>query len=418
MLAKQIVIILLIFPFIEYYSFVAVNRVTRNLNKKPRHVILISYLILSLAVIIALFLFRRWAAIEWPSVFLKTLVNLLIGVFFGKFVIATVMLAGDILAVIISLTKLLFSIPERIKGNPVQGNTISRSQFISVSAVAAGAVLTGSLSYGMTNRYRYKLRYVPVRIEGLPPELRNLKIIQISDIHAGSLDNPRAVKKGVEMAINAKPDIILFTGDLVNYRSEEIEPYMDIFKSLNAPLGVYSILGNHDYSDYLSWPSEEARIKDFDQLRKHQETLGWRLLMNENVILRHNSVDFALIGSENWSVRHRFTKYGDLQKSMTGIEKAGLPLKILMSHDPSHWDARIRPDYPDVNLTLSGHTHGMQLGVEIPGLKWSPAKYFYKQWAGLYREKNQYLYVNRGFGFIGYNGRLGILPEITLLEIV
>ncbi|HEX2394096.1 MAG TPA: metallophosphoesterase, partial [Bacteroidales bacterium] len=329
MLAKQIVIISLIFPFIEYYSFVAVKRVTRNLNRKPRLAVLITYVILSLSVIIALFLFRKWAAIEWPSVFMKTLVNLLIGVFFGKFVIAIIMFAGDIMGVITWLVKLLFSIPERIKGKPVQGNKISRSQFISVSAVAAGSLFTGSLSYGMTNRYRYKLRYVPIRIEGLPMELRKLKIIQISDIHAGSLDNPRAVKEGIEMAINAKPDIILFTGDLVNYRAEEVEPYMDTFKRLSAPLGVYSILGNHDYSDYLSWPSEEAKRKDFEQLRKHQQTLGWRLLMNENVILRHNTVDFALIGSENWSVRHRFTKYGDLQKSMTGIESAGLPLKIL-----------------------------------------------------------------------------------------
>jgi hypothetical protein len=418
MLAKQILIISLIFPFIEYYSFVAVKRVARNLKKQYKIVVITFYIVLSIAVISALFLFRKWAAVEWPSVLMKTLVNLLIGVFFGKFIIAVIMFAGDILVLIKAFARLLFSIPERLKGKPVQGIGISRSQFISVAAVAAGAAFTGGLGYGMTNRYRYKLRYVPLQINGLPNELRNLRIAQISDIHAGSFDNPHAVKKGIDLALQTKPDIILFTGDLVNYRSEEFDPYFEIFKKLEATLGIYAVLGNHDYSDYLDWPSEEAKSKDFEKLKKHFDNLGWKLLLNENLILKHNSVDFALIGSENWSTRLRFTKYGDLRKAMNGIESSAIPLKILMTHDPSHWDAQIRPEYPDINLTLSGHTHGMQLGVEIPGLKWSPAQYLYKQWAGLYRENDQYLYVNRGFGFIGYNGRLGILPEVTLLELV
>jgi predicted MPP superfamily phosphohydrolase len=270
----------------------------------------------------------------------------------------------------------------------------------------------------MTNRYRYKLRYVPLSIEGLPKELRKLRIVQISDIHTGSFDNPDAVQQGILMALKAKPDLILFTGDLVNYRSEEVEPYMEPLKKLTAPLGVFSVLGNHDYSDYLDWPTPEAKQKDFERLKNHHHALGWKLLMNENVLLNHKGVQFSLIGSENWSTRHRFTPYGDLKKAMTGLNLSEIPLNILMSHDPTHWDARVRPGYPDVDLTLSGHTHGMQLGVDIPGLKWSPAQYLYKQWAGLYREGNQYLYVNRGFGFIGYNGRLGILPEITLIELI
>jgi predicted MPP superfamily phosphohydrolase len=418
MLAKQILIISILFPFIEYYSYIAVNRVSRKARKPYRYSILAFYIVLSIAVIGSLFVFRKWATTEWPSVWAKVLVNFLLGVFLGKFLMALIMLAGDILLVLKSLIRLLFSIPDRIKGKPHSGHPITRSQFISSVSVAAGALLTGTLSYGITNRYRYKLRYVPVPLSNIPDELRKLRIVQISDIHCGSFDNPDEVSKGVDMAMNARPDLILFTGDMVNYRAEEVEPYLNIFKKLQAPLGVFSILGNHDYSDYLSWPSESEKKKDFDRLKNHHKSLGWQLLLNEHVILRHNTVDFALIGSENWSSRHRFAKYGNLPKAMAGLPDSGIPLKLLMSHDPSHWDAEIRPMYPDVNITFSGHTHGMQMGIEIPGMKWSPVQYFYKQWAGLYRENDQYLYVNRGFGFIGYNGRVGIMPEITLLELV
>lgn len=418
MLAKQVLVISLIFPLIEYYSFVAVKRVLRNSGKTPRIAVLSFYVILSIAVITALFLFRKWAAIEWPSAFLKTLVNLLIGVFIGKLIIAVIMFIGDIMIIVKAVLQLLYSMPRRMKRKPVEGVKISRSQFISVTAVSAGSLFTAGLSYGMTNRYRYKLRTVPVAIDGLPAELKGLRIAQISDIHAGSFDNPEAVLEGINMTVASKPDMIVFTGDLVNYRADEVDPYFDILKKLQAPLGTFSILGNHDYSDYLGWPSEEMKRRDFEQLKKHHENLGWRLLLNENLILRYKSVDFALIGSENWSTRLRFTKYGDLTKAMKGLDSQGIPLKILMTHDPTHWDAQVRPGYPDIHLTLSGHTHGMQIGVEVPGIKWSPAQYLYRQWAGLYREGKQFLYVNRGFGFIGYNGRLGILPEITVLELI
>jgi predicted MPP superfamily phosphohydrolase len=214
-----------------------------------------------------------------------------------------------------------------------------------------------------------------------------------------------------------KPDLILFTGDLVNNKSEEIVPYIDVFKTLNAPLGVYSVLGNHDYGDYVSWPSDEAKKQNLDRLKQHHADMGWRLLMNEHVILERHNQKLALIGIENWGARG-FTKYGDMKKAVAGLEDSNIPVKILLSHDPSHWDAQVRKDYPDIALTLSGHTHGMQFGIEIPGFKWSPVQYLYKQWAGLYQENGQFLYVNRGFGFLGYQGRLGILPEITLIELV
>jgi predicted MPP superfamily phosphohydrolase len=216
--------------------------------------------------------------------------------------------------------------------------------------------------------------------------------------------------------LNEKADLILFTGDLVNDRSVEMEEYMDIFKQIKAPMGVYSTLGNHDYGDYASWPFNGiSKQQNLENLKKVHAALGWKLLMNEHVVLEIDDQQIALLGIENWSAKARFPKYGKMNEAYAGTEK--YPFKILMSHDPSHWDAQVRPQYPDVDLTLSGHTHGMQFGIDIPGFKWSPVQYIYKQWAGLYEEGKQKLYVNRGYGFIGYPGRVGILPEITVIEL-
>jgi uncharacterized protein len=212
-----------------------------------------------------------------------------------------------------------------------------------------------------------------------------------------------------------RPDLILFTGDLVNNESSEMSGFTDVFSSLKAPLGVYSVLGNHDYGDYHEWPDAESKRINLENLKQLQAEMGWRLLMNENVVLEKNNERIALIGIENWSSKARFPKYGKLPQAYEGTKD--IPFKILMSHDPSHWDAEVRPSFPDIDLMLSGHTHGMQFGVEIPWLKWSPVQYVYKQWAGLYQEGRQRLYVNRGFGFIGYPGRVGILPEITMIEL-
>jgi predicted MPP superfamily phosphohydrolase len=201
----------------------------------------------------------------------------------------------------------------------------------------------------------------------------------------------------------------------VNNLADEMEDYMDVFGRLNAPMGVFSTLGNHDYGDYVHWDSEEAKKANLERLKGVHKQLGWRLLMNEHVVLEKDNAQIALLGIENWSAKARFPKYGDLKKAYAGSEK--YPFKILMSHDPSHWDAQVRPEFEDIDLMLSGHTHGMQFGVEIPGLKWSPVQYLYKEWAGLYEQGRQKLYVNRGYGFIGYPGRVGILPEITVLEL-
>lgn len=259
------------------------------------------------------------------------------------------------------------------------------------------------------------MRRLKLHFPNLPPAFKGLKIVQISDIHSGSFDNHEKVAKGVDLVLKEKPDVIFFTGDLVNNRSDEMFPYQELFSKIKAPMGVYAILGNHDYGDYVEWPSPEAKAKNLQLLKDIEARMGWQMLNNANTVLEKDGQQIALIGVENWSAKLHFPKYGDLEKAYQGT--AHFPFKILLSHDPSHWDAQVRPEYPDIDLMLAGHTHGMQFGVEIPGLKWSPIQYAYPEWAGLYKKGSQYLYVNRGYGFLGYPGRVGILPEITVIEL-
>jgi hypothetical protein len=249
----------------------------------------------------------------------------------------------------------------------------------------------------------------------LPESFHGFKIVQLSDIHTGSFMNENALTKAFDIVMQQGADLILFTGDLVNNKTDEVEGFEHLFKTLKAPHGVYSVLGNHDYGDYFQWETKEQKVENLEKLKTHQKDFGWRLLMNEHVALEKNDEKIALIGIENWGGSMRFPKYGKMKEAHAGTET--YPYKILMSHDPSHWDHQVVKDFQDVDLTLSGHTHGMQLGIEIPGFKWSPVKYLYKNWAGLYKQGEQFLYVNRGLGFLGYPGRLGIWPDITGLEL-
>jgi uncharacterized protein len=278
----------------------------------------------------------------------------------------------------------------------------------------AGAGIFGSLVYGFRNKYRYQVKRIDLSYTNLPAAFRGLKIVHISDIHSGSFTDKEAVSKGVDKIMHEKADLVLFTGDLVNNVSDEMKDYMEVFSMIKAPMGVYSTLGNHDYGDYVHWNSPEEKNANLDRLKEIHSELGWRLLMNEHCVLQKEDQQIALIGIENWSAKKRFTRYGDLSKAYAGTEN--FPFKILMSHDPSHWKAEVTKKYPSIDLMLSGHTHGMQFGLEIPGLKWSPVQYFYNEWAGLYEEGDQKLYVNRGYGFLGYPGRVGILPEITVIQ--
>jgi hypothetical protein len=296
---------------------------------------------------------------------------------------------------------------------------IKRSMFLSWAGLALGGGLFSSLLYGFGNKYRYQLQKLALGFSNLPAAFKGFKIIHISDIHSGSFTDKDAVMKGIEKINRQQPDVILFTGDLVNYHAEEMEEYIDIFSQLKAKHGVYATLGNHDYGFPVAETAAEQKqmqLANAAGVLKVHEQLGWKTLSNEHVVIEREGEKIAVLGVDNTSYKSRFPSFGKLKDAHEPAKN--IPFKILMSHDPSHWDGEVVKHYPDIDLTLSGHTHGMQFGVEIPGFRWSPVKYVYRQWAGLYEQAGQRLYVNRGFGFIGYPGRVGILPEITLIELV
>lgn len=298
--------------------------------------------------------------------------------------------------------------------NTEQG--IPRSAFLNWLGLGVSSTLFFSLLYGFGNKYKYQLVHKKVTIKNLPAAFKGFKIVHISDIHSGSLKEALAVQKGIDLIQKQNPDLILFTGDLVNDRATEMQEWTAVFGQLSAPKGVFSTLGNHDYGDYVQWPTLQAKEANLQALKEVHASMGWKLLMNEHVSIEHAGAQIKLVGIENWGAKARFPKYGQMDKAMLGVDPK--EVIILMSHDPSHWEAQVISEYPQVDLMLSGHTHGMQFGLENPYFKWSPVQWVYKQWAGLYEQGNQKLYVNRGFGFLGYPGRVGILPEITLLELV
>ena len=293
---------------------------------------------------------------------------------------------------------------------------IPRSTFLSWLGVGLSSTLFLTLLYGFGNKYNYKLIKKKLALKGLPTSFKGFKIIHISDIHSGSLKDKVAVLKGIELIEKQNADLVLFTGDLVNDRASEMQDWMDVFGKINAPHGVYSTLGNHDYGDYVKWDTVEEKKQNLEALKQVHHDLGWRLLMNENISIEKSGEKIKIVGIENWGAKARFPKYGKMDLAMQGVSKE--EVAILLSHDPSHWEAEVIPKYSHIQLTLSGHTHGMQFGLENPYFKWSPVQWVYKQWAGIYENKDQQLYVNRGFGFLGYPGRVGILPEITLIELV
>ncbi len=295
------------------------------------------------------------------------------------------------------------------------GTPILRSEFLSQAALVAATIPFGAFTYGIiSGAHDYRIKRLTITLPNLPKSFDGIRIAQVSDIHSGSFFNKSAVRGGVEMLMKEKPDVIFFTGDLVNNKSEEVKDYFDVFNKMKAPLGVYSVTGNHDYGDYYSWASADAKAQNFQDLIAAHRELGFDLLMNENRWIEQGGDKIAIIGNENWGAG-RFSKYGKLDRAYRGTEDAAV--KLLLSHDPSHWDAQVRQEYKDIDVMFAGHTHGFQFGVEIGDFKWSPSQYIYKQWAGLYKQDNQYIYVNRGFGFIGYPGRVGIPPEITVVTL-
>ena len=298
--------------------------------------------------------------------------------------------------------------------NTEGGYMPARRAFIAQLGLGLAFIPLVGIIYGiLKGKYAYTVHRHTVFFKDLPDAFEGLTITQLSDIHAGSFDDPEAVKRGVALANAQKSDLLFFTGDLVNNAATEIEPYLDIFGALDAPLGKFSILGNHDYGDYKQWASKAEKSANFKLLQQHHKTLGFKLLLDENIEIERNGQKITLIGVENWG--HGFAQYGDLAQAMSGV--AADSFKILLSHDPTHWEQQVKTLDNFIHLTLSGHTHGAQMGIEFMGFKWSPIKYRYPKWAGLYEENGRYLHINRGFGFLGFSGRVGILPEITVLEL-
>lgn len=292
----------------------------------------------------------------------------------------------------------------------------SRRSFISKIALGIAAIPFGAILYGMyKGKYNFKVLKYTLNFEDLPEAFDGYKLTQISDVHSGSFDNIEKVEYAIDLINEQKSDVIVFTGDMVNNKAEEMEPYAKIFSKLKAKDGLYSVLGNHDYGDYVRWETEEAKKKNLEDLKTIQKEIGFDVLLNESRYLEKNGEKIALVGVENWGAGG-FKKAGDLKKAVSNIKKDDF--KILLSHDPSHWEKEVINDDYKYHLTLSGHTHGMQFGIEIPGwFKWSPVKWRYKYWAGIYKEMGQYINVNRGFGYLGFPGRVGIWPEITVIEL-
>ena len=325
-----------------------------------------------------------------------------------------------IICLFVTLPLLLEDITRLIKAifrKPTNAPRIpSRRKFLSTLGWGLAAIPFASILYSIfKGKYNYKVWKYTLYFDNLPKAFDGYRITQISDIHCGSFDNYEKIRYGVELINSQKSDVILFTGDLVNNLANEVHNWKSLFATLQAPDGVFSIMGNHDYGDYSSWETPEAKQQNLEHLFQLQKQMGWQLLLNEHCYLERNGEKIALIGVENWG-HGRFSKYGDLNKAMEGVNTEDF--KILMSHDPTHWQEVVLPENKDIQLTLSGHTHGMQCGIEIPGwLKWSPSQYIYKYWGGMYEEGGKYLNVNRGFGYHAFPGRLGVWPEITVIEL-
>ena len=406
------VFLILIFALIEYYAFTAIRFSIRNVKNPYKTSILVTYIAITIIWFASIAMFPILRNMDMSKAMRNFVVSFAMGILITKILIAIVLLIDDLRRGTTHLLGLFYN-KENMPMAIERGMT--RSEFINKFALLFGGTIFGTMLYGMSNRYNYTIKNISLSFANLPKAFKGMKIVQISDIHSGSLSDLNAVAKGIEKinAINA--DAIFFTGDLVNNKSDEAEEFIPIFSKLKAKHGVFSVLGNHDYGDYVEWESKAHKKANLERLKQIHQENGWRLLLDEHVVLEQDGEKMALIGVENTSFKNRFQTYGSLEKAYKGSEIH--PFKILLSHDPSHWDGEINSKYKDIDLTLSGHTHGFQFGIDIPWLKWSPVQYVYKQWAGLYQKDNQHLYVNRGFGFLGYPGRVGIMPEITVIEL-
>ncbi|WP_293895993.1 metallophosphoesterase [Flavobacterium sp.] len=403
-MAFRFILLFVIIAVVELYAFQAIKTLTKS------KLILIAYVVISVAAIVFITyeIMKFDRSVGQTKTTLITL-GLLLLVLLPKIVLTFVMLLEDVM-------RILMGTVTHFMGHNSDSFLPQRRKFVSQVALGLAAVPFLSLIYGMTiGKYNFKVIRQTLFFPDLPDAFDGFKITQISDIHSGSFDNEEKIRHAIDLINEQEADLLLFTGDIVNAKADEMHPWIDIFNGIKKyEHGKYSILGNHDYGAYLDWKSEKAKADNFDAIKDLHRQIDFKLLLNENVKIKKGTDEIALIGVENWG-KH-FGEFGDIHKASENL--ASEDFKILMSHDPSHWEYIVKSHPKNIQLTLSGHTHGMQFGIEIPGyFKWSLAQYMYKQWAGLYEEFGRYIYVNRGFGFHAYPGRVGIMPEITVFEL-
>lgn len=399
-------ILALILILIDFYAFEAIKVLISPLSAESISLAQLSYWSLSVLTTLGLFMYHFIS----PALLGKGLRTVIMVGIFAIYMAKTFLILG---LLIDDVRRVLLWIWSQIGDNPV---ALERSFWVLLFAAGMALATLIAIVWGIgVGAHNYEVRKKEVYLPNLPQAFDGFKVLQISDVHSGTFWSKSAVAKGIDLIREQGADVIFFTGDLVNNLADEMDDFKDLFAKLDAEYGVYSILGNHDYGDYVYWPSAEAKAANLRKLANTQKEMGWDLLINEHRILEKEGERIAVIGIENWGAKARFPKYGDLAKAYTGTED--IPVKLLLSHDPSHWLEQVIPEYPEIDITFSGHTHGMQFGVDNRFFKWSPVKYVYPQWADLYKEGSQYLYVNRGFGYLGFPGRVGIRPEITVLTL-
>ncbi|MDC8103236.1 metallophosphoesterase [Chryseobacterium sp. B21-037] len=398
---KNFLIIAAIFLFLEIYIYQAIRTLADNSWVK------IGYCVLSLA-IYGLFAYElaHFQKADRSSVRIQWMMSLFLIFILPKIFIVLFLLIDDI-----------FRTGTYILGfrNPAENFFPERRKFLSLMGLGLGGVLSALFIDGITfGKYRHKVRKVKVKIANLPKNFKGYKVIQISDVHSGSFADPSKLEHAIELINEQKPDLVLFTGDMVNNVSEEFKPFIPLFSKITAKDGKFAVLGNHDYGDYVTWTSLDAKKKNLETLIDYEKQAGFDMLRNEHRIIEKDGEKLYILGVENWGLKP-FPQFGDLDKAIAGVPESAA--KILMSHDPTHFDSIVKQHPGNVQLTLSGHTHGMQFGLDLKNIKWSPVQYRYPKWADIYESEGKFLYVNRGFGVLGYPGRVGVLPEITLFEL-
>lgn len=413
----RFIIIAILILLIDWYFYQAISTVLKTVSAGKKNLVFYIYISITTISVLTVLTPLVYPYVEWNKFFRVYFFAVIAILLFSKIIGVVFLLIDDLIRLFRWIGSYLVK-PQasELINTSENSHTISRLKFLNYVALGMTVIPFAGFIYGMVKgAFNYTIHRTRVVLPNLPPEFNGFKIVQLSDIHSGSFVETKHLEDAVKIVLEQNADVIFFTGDLVNNEATEMKPFMNVLNKLTAPHGVFSTLGNHDYGDYVQWETPQAKKQNLDDLKDIHRQLGWRLLMNEHVPLTKGNSSIALLGVENWGGNLSFPKYGDLKKAHAGTEN--YPVKLLLSHDPSHWDKQVKPEYSDIDITFSGHTHGFQMGIEIPGFKWSPSKYFYKEWAGLYTDGKQHIYVNRGLGFLGYPGRVGISPEITVMEL-